>query len=541
GLHPQLVHYNLQLFDGSVVGKNQISTVKPGDQIKYQWYAGVIDIPSNIQSCESYSGADRKKQYSLLNMFAQFNEKGTPLRSPAHLVSEEYVKKIVINLLRSPEKSVGINTLDKIESIEELDVINQASQLITDRLVTNNLVGLLDILNKFLNGFGCFETPVVKNETQSEIERASQIQSLLSSENQKDLSVLLQRYSNLDSNDKIFDPLNNLRNRLACTDRLLGSNDLFTSLGRIIGADEVIEFINQLAAHLVFQVAKISPETNLNESYRLLKQYLSGDHIDETLSESNLRLVSLNDGACRYVPVEFGATNLSPPDRIKQGQKAAVGALIIEPEKSFWIENLDDQAIDRQNPGANQSSKRATRATATVFYPSGERRPPFNSNWRFFRDLVMVHQKGLNLRYADGSAVANLAAEKEKMISEKHPDPSIDKLLRNHPDHWLNTAPEDAHDSGHMAINYGAEPMWFRYGLPPDAPFGKQGFGGAASAWEAFSNDCCSNRTAGTGGTVISADVKKVGEPYVPVMTAYAGQEMRIRALMPTGVGRAST
>lgn len=40
-------------------------------------------------------------------------------------------------------------------------------------------------------------------------------------------------------------------------------------------------------------------------------------------------------------------------------------------------------------------------------------------------------------------------------------------------------------------------------------------------------------------GTVISAN-QPVGEPAIPIMKAYAGQEMRIRALMPTGTGRGS-
>jgi len=225
------------------------------------------------------------------------------------------------------------------------------------------------------------------------------------------------------------------------------------------------------------------------------------------------------DADIRYVPVEFGGTNLTPPDRIKQGQKGAVGALVIEPEDSTWVEN--DQVIDRQNLDGNQSKKRGTRTMADVTYPVIEANGVKGK--RIFRDLVMVHQKGLNLRYKDGSAIPNIAAEKEN------------------PNEPINlTVPEDAHDSGHMAINYGAEPMWFRFGLSPDTIFGKEGFGGALSAWQAFSNqDCCDN-----GGTVVSADklnVKGQPEPYIPIMKAFAGQEMRIRSLLPTGVGRAST
>jgi len=77
--------------------------------------------------------------------------------------------------------------------------------------------------------------------------------------------------------------------------------------------------------------------------------------------------------------------------------------------------------------------------------------------------------------------------------------------------------------------------MWFRFGLPADAPFGREGFGGVTHAGQAFSNRCCDN-----GGSATSA-TPNVGEPYVPVMLAEAGQETRMRVLLPTGSGRGST
>ena len=254
------------------------------------------------------------------------------------------------------------------------------------------------------------------------------------------------------------------------------------------------------------------------------------------ISQYTTRLISLEKGKssdecepARFVAVEYGGSNLTPPDRIKQGQKGAIGALVIEPEGASW--NKTEKVFDRQQPpNVGKINLRYTRTMADVVYRTATEKEGHKlEEERKFRDLVMVHQKGLNLRYKDGSAVQNLASEKERVVPEN---------LTNHPDHPLNSAPEDAHDSGHMAINYGAEPLWFRFGLPPDAPFGKSGFGGADSASEAFSDKCCRN---GEGiGTVISAD-QPVGEPYVPIMKAYAGQEMRIRALMPTGTGRGST
>jgi hypothetical protein len=112
-----------------------------------------------------------------------------------------------------------------------------------------------------------------------------------------------------------------------------------------------------------------------------------------------------------------------------------------------------------------------------------------------------VFQKGLNHRFGNGTAVPNIASEGLGI-------------------------PEDSHDAGQMAINYGSEPMWFRFGLDPDAPFENVpgGFGEVENSHMAYSN----SMTAGA-------------DPVTPVITATAGQEVRIRVLEPTGAGRGTT
>ncbi len=110
-------------------------------------------------------------------------------------------------------------------------------------------------------------------------------------------------------------------------------------------------------------------------------------------------------------PVEFGATNLISSDRIKHSNKGAVGALIIEPQGSTWIEDVN------------------SRASATVTSAAGT-----------FREFVVIHQNDLNLRFGNGSPVPNLADS------------------------------EDPEDSGQKAINYRTEPMWKRLGFAPNAP-----------------------------------------------------------------------
>jgi len=112
------------------------------------------------------------------------------------------------------------------------------------------------------------------------------------------------------------------------------------------------------------------------------------------------------------IPIEFGATNLISSDRIKHGNKGAIGGLIIEPRGSTWTEDASSMA------------------SATVTPPGGVA----------FREFVLLFQNDVNLRFGDGSAVPNTAEA------------------------------EDPEDSGQKALNYRTEPMWKRLGFAPDTP-----------------------------------------------------------------------
>ena len=144
-----------------------------------------------------------------------------------------------------------------------------------------------------------------------------------------------------------------------------------------------------------------------------------------------------------------------PADKIKQGQKGLVGALVIEPRDSTM----------------RRGGQPAAAATVTL------------ANSTQLRDFATVFQKGLSFRYADGSAVENLASEGVGI-------------------------PEDSHDSGQAAINYGSEPAWFRLKLAADAPFGNAGtpnsLGSRTDAHKLYSNTL-----DGVGG-----------DPATPVFTA---------------------
>ncbi len=213
------------------------------------------------------------------------------------------------------------------------------------------------------------------------------------------------------------------------------------------------------------------------------------------------KLTSPNSGTFRLYPkpVEFGGANLFPADRIKQGAKAMVGALVVEPQGATWSEIT--QVFDHQQ--TNPAVTRLTRAQATVTAPGTT-----------FRDFSLVLDKGLTQYYTD--TATGLIDPVEHINGE------------------AVGIPEDSQESSGMALNYGIEPLWFRFGVAPNAPFGGAGcadplvdnecFGDIQNADQAFSNVL----TAGQ-------------DPVTPVFQASAGQEARIRITNPSGTTRGST
>jgi hypothetical protein len=200
-------------------------------------------------------------------------------------------------------------------------------------------------------------------------------------------------------------------------------------------------------------------------------RWYAGD-ISGRLVGTNTRSVQLT-----ATPVEFGGANLIPADKLKQGQKSLVGALIIEPAGTAWREDVGRRAAASVGPDANRDGV-----------------PDSTS----FRDFAVVWQKQLSHRYRDGTAVENIEAE--------------------------GVVAEDPQDSGQMAINYGSEPLWFRFGLRPNAPFGNEagGLGSVANAHDAYSNSLVG------------------GDPVTPVFTTSPGLQTRLRLLEPHGGFRSS-
>jgi len=169
--------------------------------------------------------------------------------------------------------------------------------------------------------------------------------------------------------------------------------------------------------------------------------------------------VVINGGKRTGTPIEFGATNLISSDPIKHSNKGAVGSLIIEPQGSTWIEDA------------------GSRAQATVT----------NADGTSFREFVVQFQTDINMRFADGSPVPNLAGP---------------------------GGAEDPEDSAQKAINYRTEPLWKRMNYAPETPFEK-------------------TRTFDFTNVLTNAQVG--GEPQTPIFTAQAGQAVRFHILNANG------
>ena len=181
------------------------------------------------------------------------------------------------------------------------------------------------------------------------------------------------------------------------------------------------------------------------------------------------------NGTVTATPIEFGATNLIPADRIKHTAKGAMGALIIEPANATWIEDSDLDSC-----GSGPYAPRCSHATATVSH-GGE----------YFRELVLLFQSDLNLKCNDCGN-----------------DPLDKDVIPN-----LAEA-DDSEDSGQKGLNYRTEPMWFRYGYDPEADLGQ--------TRELLLKEILTNSQVG-------------GDPQTPMLMASAGDPVRIRVLSPGG------
>lgn len=587
GLHPQMLQYDVQWYDGNVVGVNRASVVPPGETILYKWYAGGLqfgDGPAGANVCEVNDGP--VGGYELLNA----------LREQLRRTPEGLRRLRPLNHLMTPE--VLLSRLQALQVRSEVDQPLPASvdpTLTTDGtgaagvaprpfkldpaslarlkalhpgLLPSTLAATVPVpqgvdpaafdmllqrawlqLLRPLTQSRCLD-PAVQGEPRTVFlpEDAAGVlrlaDSRLAQSGTGDMAPLY-------APEAAFSSIETLQRRLRCTDEMRGPfAEVIEAVyrGSYLKPEQRAQLAVDLAASLAYLVPALDEDAVGSENFARAFRWYNTRGDGSTLSRLTTKLVSPDTGTgtgtgsgpniCRYVGIEFGGTNLTPPDRIKQGQKAAIGALVIEPERSIWWEDIDDSALDRQNPGAVPIGSRASRATASVVYPAAIGADKSGRDWHFFRDLAAVYQKGLNMRYGaypdngHHGAVGALAAERE--TADK---PPVDRI-----------APEDAHDAGQMAINYGSEPMWFRFGVDPSAPFGHgpsmsnpqsrgQGMGALRYGYQAFSNRCCLNLPTQSS----HSSKAPLGDPFTPIFKLRPFSEARVRNLMPTGVGRGTT
>ncbi|MGC3986226.1 MAG: cupredoxin domain-containing protein [Pseudorhodoferax sp.] len=566
GLHPQMLQYDVQHHDGSVVGFNTRSLAGPGEQITYKWYAGELSFSMAAARpdlmCGSTQGAEAYEPFNQLREVLRRNADGQPrmVRPPNQRFTLEVLSARLQKLVAMPMDEDGTQpAADDTLRLRAAAPFKQRPLVLSQpalrslrtlrpALATNDLAVLTPppagmaaasfdaLLRRSLQQLvelpalrACLEDPAA-GATQTR-EAPTAVLGLLPAELQRALRGTADS-AQVWSPDAALSSTETLgrREQCAATLRTPVAEALKQAFAGTAAAPRTVEVATALADSIAYLVPELDDDALDSPTFPypwLLRREST------RLSADTTRLATPSGPGCRFAAIEFGGINLSPPDRIKQGQKAAVGAFVVEPRGSFWWELADDRALDRQNPGPAPGATRQARTSAHVLYPVAGLSA---LDWHFFRDLVTVHQKGLNQRYGKrvpgkSSAVGALAAERV--------------------DTWMpasRVAPEDAHDAGQMAINYGTEPLWYRFGIDPAAPFGHgpkasqptvpgQGFGGFANAHQAFADACCasaSHQPAPSPGTPTAG-------PYTPVFGVPPHAEARLRMLMPTGVGRGST
>jgi hypothetical protein len=513
GLHPQLVSYDVQSYDGNNVGVNKRSTVGAGWGKWYRWYAGKIKNES-VCTDPKYVSKNDGNEFRRISSAAPLTEFRLE-NTQSSLADREGRARATVKALFKRQMQSYLRKQAQAELPQGTD---EVADSISDEIVTSAASCIAHITQR-----GGDRLKALRSAAACEGEIKESLRDKLPS-----------RLQALERTKK--ETLRNVYDALRTGEQASFGLKFRRVLPTAVSSD-VLAALEQPV--LQGWSDDISGKTDTEDDDDIENFEADGQKLliktalasllkrpnDDQVSYARLK----KGTGCELVGVEYGGSNLSPPDRIKQGQKGAVGALVVLPESSRWNEDTDDTIVDHQKPFDNspKPARRMTRTTASV---TNEVAPGAN-----FRDLVAIHQKALNLRYQNGSPIANLAAEARPGAM----DP-------------LKTAPEDSHDAGQMALNYGTEPMWYRFAIAPDSIFGNGGtqsappvgLGGVSNAWQAFSNKCCDkdpHRTFNDKNGQPIRPTPSVGDPVTAVFQVPRGVEARLRVLEPTGVGRGST
>ncbi len=186
--------------------------------------------------------------------------------------------------------------------------------------------------------------------------------------------------------------------------------------------------------------------------------------------------------------IEFGALPLrSFGDVVKQPAHGAVGALVIGPVGSKACPASIDPRNDQRDPA------RATDLQVTMCGPSDK---------PLYRDAVLVLQDAVDARI-QGDPLPNIAGAEE-------PD-----------------------DYGAKAVNYRSDPIWARRGGDPSMPFEERGTGFDFAHVLSSKGFKAGSRMLRCQAGI--APLHEACEPETTIVSAKAGEELRLRIVHPGG------
>jgi plastocyanin len=194
--------------------------------------------------------------------------------------------------------------------------------------------------------------------------------------------------------------------------------------------------------------------------------------------------IDVNGTTVNVTPAEFGVTNLRDyGDVIKHSSHGAIGSLIVEPKGASYY------ALGTTTPITSG-------AQADIVASNGG---------LLFREFVVHYQDDVTMQSGTSGGIGMLNQNGE----------------------------DDSEDSGQRAFNYRTEPLWARFGLPPDTPLN----GGHGAPPGQSLNDL--DYTDSLSSKVVSFNCGATPcDPLTPIFQAKPGTNVRFRVAQSAGHAR---
>jgi manganese oxidase len=254
-------------------------------------------------------------------------------------------------------------------------------------------------------------------------------------------------------------------------------------------------------------VQTVAPGEGVGNNLAKTYTFYAGDlRLAELPTIGNPNLYNLD--AVLSTAVEFGPVNVLPADKVKQPQKGLYGQLVVQPRGASFV-NLPGTRL-QADVTAPALPEQFTNLLANVL-PA--------TKAQTYRDFSLVWSKMHNHRYASGNAVQN----------ESEEGPGI---------------PENPPHTLHASANYGTEPTFFRFGIPPLSAAGNAGCADNFTFNAPFSGPASQTTCFGAvknAGDLFSNSLTGGADPATPIFLATPGQPFRIGLTNPNSSNRATT